>query len=903
MYRKSIKALLIATLSLASINLQADNLTGVILDKETKEPLIGASIQIQGTSNGTITDFDGKFSLENLNKREYTFEIRYIGYEKQIEIFDLTKVSFVEIHLKADAVILNDVMLTAKKNTSSEVVLSQDRRASSVAVEQIGAQELSRKGASNVAEGVKKITGISLSEAGQVVVRGLGDRYSLSTLNGMPIASPNPDNKLIPLDLFPASVVNNITVNKVYSASQFADYSGAHIDIKTTEHTSNDITSIALKVGTSQYAINNQFYMSDTRGGIFSNNSLDQKYWDMKKSEMESEMRKSNIFGTNFNIKPCNYIPNIGADINTGQKWNITTGKINLIASLSIDHSTEYLPNNVFSTLNTDGIELSKFYSKKYKQELNTVGLTSLSYNSNNDQNIAYTFLYARKAENTFSERDGVDAEGNRLKGSNSGFHAYSLINNQLQGDHKVSELWNMNWNGTFGYTQSLEPDRRQVIYRKNNNDSLSLFKLNAQETMRYFGNLSEWEAMGNVGAKFKYGRDMKSKLIFGSSFKYKNRDYRSMRLYYNLRNLNEGTINDIYNKDTYLNQTNITNGSIKVSRDMQPKDSYHAGMWAAALYAETDFLPIPSLLINFGLRGEYVQQWVDYATDGGIGKRANLSTLDLFPAINLKFEIEKNHIMRASVSRTVTRPSFIEMAPFLYKESYGGIEVRGNHELQNGYNYNIDAKYEWFISDNASELFAITAYFKYLDSPIERVQESSGGAAVHSFRNSKEGIATGVEVELKKKIIKDLNFGANFSYMYTNVKLPEGGGIYTSTSRPLQGASPYLANADLSYSPTFSEKHRMNIALIYNIQGPRIQAVGIMGLGDVTQNVLHSLDFVASYLWNNHLQLKVNLKNIINTDLTYEQYLPKFNHSKEVERTTRPFEASISVSYKIFNN
>ncbi|HBG53266.1 MAG TPA: TonB-dependent receptor, partial [Rikenellaceae bacterium] len=94
----------------------------------------------------------------------------------------------------------------------------------------------SRKGISSVAEGVKKIAGISLAEAGQLFVRGLGDRYSSTTLNGLPVASPNPDNKLIPLDLFPSRLIRNITVNKVYNVSAYADYSGAHIDIGLKEH-------------------------------------------------------------------------------------------------------------------------------------------------------------------------------------------------------------------------------------------------------------------------------------------------------------------------------------------------------------------------------------------------------------------------------------------------------------------------------------------------------------------------------------------------------------------------------------------------------------------------------------------------------------------------------------------
>ena len=145
----------------------------------------------------------------------------------------------------------------------------------------------------------------------------------------------------------------------------------------------------------------------------------------------------------------------------------------------------------------------------------------------------------------------------------------------------------------------------------------------------------------------------------------------------------------------------------------------------------------------------------------------------------------EKNSL-RFAFSRTVTRPSFIEMAPFLYQESYGSAQIRGNADLQNGYNYNIDLRYELF--EKNGDMLSITAYYKHLKAPIERVQTLSGGSAVHSFRNADNGMATGVEIEFRKEIVKDLRFGVNGSYMYTNVKLPEGG-AYTNSQRALQGS------------------------------------------------------------------------------------------------------------------
>ena len=229
-------------------------------------------------------------------------------------------------------------------------------------------------------------------------------------------------------------------------------------------------------------------------------------------------------------------------------------------------------------------------------------------------------------------------------------------------------------------------------------------------------------------------------------------------------------------------------------------------------------------------------------------------------------------------------------MAPFLYQESYGSAQVRGNAALENGYNYNVDLRYEWF-HPTSSDMVAVTVYYKYLDNPIERTQTTAGGAMMHSFQNASKGLAAGVEVEMRKELVKDLRLGVNASYMYTDVKLPEGG-VYTNSERPLQGASPYLVNADLTYSPKFGEESQLTMALLYNLQGRRIHAVG--------QQDLHTLDFNASMKFNGHWSAKVSVKNILNADVVFKQEIPQRNAEVEVERFNEGVGVSLGVTYTL---
>ena len=412
---------------------------------------------------------------------------------------------------------------------------------------------------------------------------------------------------------------------------------------------------------------------------------------------------------------------------------------------------------------------------------------------------------------------------------------------------------------------------------------------------MRYFGSLNEEEWVGDLRSSYRYGDN--NLIRMGATYKDKSRTFRSTRFYYDVSRFNP-EIEDIYQTSGFMEYDHIANGDIAIIRDQQPKDQYDAGHSIYAGFIDAEYYPTANFLVNIGVRYEYSHQWVNYATDGGEAKRNEVNCHDFFPAMNLKYTVNDANSLRFSFSRTVTRPSFIEMAPFLYQESYGAAMIRGNAELKNGYNYNIDLRYERFDQQNSNNMFSITGYAKILEDPIERTQTLSGGAAVHSFQNADTGVAAGVEVEFRRELFRDFRVGANASYMYTNVQLPEGG-AYTNAQRSLQGASPYLVNADISYAPKFKNDTQLTATLLYNLQGPRIHAVGISGLGDVKQEDLHTLDFVATYKLNDHWNFKLQMTDLLNQDIVFKQEV-KDGRKLEVERYGRGTTFELGFSYTL---
>lgn len=883
----------ILLLVLSTMTAMAGNIKGTVLDKQTKEPLTGATIQITGTALGVVADIDGNYTL-NVNDGTYTITVRYIGYKdillNSIKVKAETLLNF---EMESDAQALGEVSVVAKKNLEGERALQMERQKATLAIENLGAKEMSIKGISNVEEGVKKITGISIASAGQLIVRGLGDRYSTTTLNGLPIASPNPDNKLIPLDIFPASTVQNITVSKVYDASAFADYSGAHIDISTKENVGSDFLSISFNAGGKFNTLGKDFYRMDRDGSLFKTPSLDQKLIDMSLTDFEEYARHNRLFNTSFQVSKKTALPEFGGNIGFGKRFTLGGNEVSVLGSIGVSNDLQTMDNASIRTLEATGNTLNEFNYDSYSNELKIAALGNLGYSFRTSDHIGYTFFYARNAIDTYMRREGVDYEDHHLIGSNNVTHIYSLQNHQVNGKHYFGKQWDLNWSGSYSKTSSDEPDRRQVMFIRED-DQIKLFKLNRQETMRYFGSLNEDEWVGDLTASYRFGDN--NKLQAGFTYKDKNRDYMGTRFYYNLNKLNP-TITDIYDTDSFLNMENVENGSITIDRKKQPKDSYTAGNSIYAGYIATEYYPVAPLLVNLGVRYEISKQWVDYYTDGGKAERSELNKNDLFPSLNMKYQMNEKNSLRFAFSRTVTRPSFIEMAPFLYQESYGSAQIRGNADLQNGYNYNIDLRYELF--EKNGDMLSITAYYKHLKAPIERVQTLSGGSAVHSFRNADNGMATGVEIEFRKEIVKDLRFGVNGSYMYTNVKLPEGG-AYTNSQRALQGASPYLANADLTYSPAFSNDRQLSVALLYNLQGPRIHSVGISGLGDIKQQPVHTLNFTGSYRFNRRFAVKLQVNDLLNQDILFKQEVPTTGDKVEVERFRKGTGFEVGFSYDL---
>jgi hypothetical protein len=872
---------------------------GKLIDELTGEPMLFANVGVAGTTIGAITDFEGNFSLEStqLKTGSYEVQISFISYEtKKITDVKVTEgkvTDLGEIRMAPSAEQLEAVQVIAKVDKQNEAILLMEQKEADVITQSIGAQEMSRKGVSDVAAGLTKVSGISVvSGNAQMYVRGLGDRYNSAMLNGMPIASPNPELKVIPMDIFPTAVVENVGVSKVFLTDKYADYAGALVDIKTKDYPENAFVEVGVKSEYNTQATGKNFKYSD--GG---NNDIlgfddgtrslptdiqSSPFFRPQRTDQSAEPFNSSL-AVNEKVAPMNF----GASIKAGKTYKKDDRKFGTLASLSFDNDYN-IYDGVYRVLTSQYEPRIDYDYKSYVYSTNVSGLVNLSYDLNKKNSLRYVLLYVHSSEDDLSTYEGYNRDqGQNFLSRRATYHEHSLLTNQLIGRHEIGSRLDFDWAGNYAIAQSNEPDRRQVVYMQTDNGYIynSIDRINNN---RFWSNIEENEISGRSGFTYKLSDkgegEYRGKLKFGVDYRSKNRAFKARQFYYDI---DPGIFNNLgvdpNHPENEINDESFSRNYIYVAEQPNPSYEYSAYLNVMAFYTNIDFDVTSGTKLGFGLRYEYSDQTVNYKklSDlySGPFRKTSLVSHDVYPNLNVRHSLNEKSNLRAGLSRTISRPEFKEMAPFLYEEIFGGMQIQGNEHLKNAYNYNLDLKYELF--QNTGELFAASLFGRYLQNPIERIVESSS-SKLYSFQNAREAYVFGVEFEYTKKLSSligkegfwsPLSLGFNTSLLYSRINIDRSGStINTNDVRQLQGASPYLVNADVNYKITHSENANTILTLTYNVFGPRIYSVGVLGAGDIYERPVNTVDFIVKNKLSKRFSLDFSVKNILNQNALREQ-------------------------------
>jgi outer membrane receptor protein involved in Fe transport len=843
---------------------QTGTIKGFMIDSFTSEPLIGATIMVENTSFGAAADLDGNFIINNIPAGSYTLRTSYIGYMPILKTdvhVEAQKETELKLFLNANNLALQDVVVRARANRASETVLIQEQKQSLVATQSVSANELSRKGIGDAQAAVAQVSGISQQEgAKNVFVRGLGDRYNATLLNGFPIPSEEPEHKNISLDFFGTDIIQNIRVSKVFNASNYADAGGAVLDISSKEWTENQALNVHVSGGAHVSVFGQDFW-----------HQSGSNYWGVAHTQRpeNTQFNFSNSLDPSKTRLPMNHSLGIsgGKLVKIGKNGNPFS--FFAVASHRSDFS---FTQEIIRNANTAGTVWQDQKGKKYTQNTSQLALANLSYAIKRKYFLQYNFMLIHDNNQYVGEYSGYNSERYQDSPDYIGFlrrqqtNDNLLLVNQLSAAWELSKKIKLDAGIAYNAVKGAEPDRRENNFSKQiveQMQDLYIFT-GSNRQKRFFSTLQENDI--NVKTALTYRLNNRSKnnwlkvgytgRLTSGKFEAIEYNYSAVSGFFDIENLK---LADLYN------QENLANNRFKMT--IGDPNTYRIAKFIHSAFAEAA-CQWGKFTGNIGLRMDKTEMHIDYKVQNVAPGTATIDKYDYLPSLNLRYDVHPKHAIRLGASKTYTLPQSKEISPYQYVNI--SFTSQGNPNLKPSDNYNLDLKWDFYIS--SGELLSLTGFYKYIQNPIGRVDEGNSAGLLTYNNISRQASAGGIEMELRKNIfnrinekteqINRLSAGLNASYIYTNLQLNI---LNTEAANSrLEGASPFLANADVSYSFRKKDKN-LTAALVLNYCSRRIYTIGTNGFKDIMEAGIFTLNFTASYQFNKHFSLTVKALNVSN--------------------------------------
>ena len=910
MYKKlsPIKLLVLILFTIFNVNGQTGKIAGTIMDGEFNEPMAFANVLIKNTTKGTTSDFDGKYSID-VEAGNYTLVFSYIGYQT-IEISDVVVKSndevIVDVTLNTNSLETVVITTTVRKNTESAILDLQKK--SITLLDGLSAQSIKSSGASNIASAVKNVPGVSIQGGKYVYVRGLGDRYTKSILNGVDIPGLDPDRNTIQMDIFPTNILDNIIVVKSAAAEYPADFTGGVIDIVTKDFPTKANYTISTGFGYNPDMHFNDNYLN------YSGSNTDFLGFDdgmrnipvnryqvipgtFDNSTVLSNM--TNVFNKELMAKQANSGANFNFGFTAGNQFDVGDDKLGYQLSFSYKNKTQFYDDRFDGTYmrdqnNSSVNELVGTRTSEGVEGKNTVLLSSLAgivYKRDNSK-YKVNFLHIQNGESSAGLYDQQIAQA----AGGSGFEPIkkdallyterSITNLLFEGNHSFDDAnWKLNWKVSPTLSRVYDKDHRITPLQQSQNGNYFISPSAASRPIRIWRNLQEISLVAKVDAVRKYDfMDRPAKAKFGFNQTVKQRDFSIDDFQFEISGQN---IVADGNADNLLLSENIWTpqtgqGSHLVWGDLyEPANTFDATQNISAGYLSNEFSVSEKLKAVVGLRAElfsaiYTGQ-NQAATEIFVDEKI-IDKLDLFPSANFIYSLNDNSNLRVSYSRTTARPSFKEASKSQIFDPITNRLFIGNIDLEPSYISNFDIRTEFFGEN--SEMFAISGFYKDFKDPIELTFYESAPDQL-TPRNLGNASVFGIEFEFRKSLgfllnsLENLKFNINASYIESDLTMFEDeynrrvnaarDGESIEKSRELQGQSPYLINAGFNYTDS---EIGLQTGLFFNVQGETLEVVGTGIVPDVYTVPFNSLNFTFNKKLGEEKKSTVDIKvsNILNS-------------------------------------
>ncbi len=886
-------ALVLAVMAVSALGVHAQapqqgRVTGRVLDGINASPLPGVTVEVVGSTYATVTDLDGKYALL-LPLGSHQIRIGLSGFADKVVTVDLntTAARTLDVTL-ALAGFSEQVNVTGQLQTeatsSASTQLLERRRATTIN-DNMGGQEMKANADGDAAAALQRVTGLSVVDGQYVFVRGLGERYSNTTLGGAVLPSTEPERKVVALDMFPASLLDSVQVVKSFTPDRSAEFAGGLVEINMSKLPNRPTFDLSVNGGM------NSLVFGKT---VLDHASGDRDYLGLRNSNRALPA----IFPTTRLIRGGIYTPEVGelvtdlerygealpnvwtpesrdgrANTGFGLSFGQRFGRLGVSASLNQSYKSSFTDEDqVYYAL--EGSTLTPFSTYNYKSGSTTgslSGLVNLGYQLSQSHRVGFQgFSTNRGTRETRTFEGYNDDAGRNLRNARLLWLEEELRSGQVTGEHFFPAISNsrIDWRVTVSRSQRNEPDIRETLYQQIGANYVLADE--SQSGLRMFNTLQEdvVDVATNWSVAFAGPQGMPALLKFGPSYSTRERDFDSRR--FRFIPLNTTRFDLTQTPERLFTPDNIGT-RFELREETRATDSYDAEQEVIAGYGMLDLSVNPRLRFIAGARVEKYTQTVNtfdlFGTDV-FGSQdvitGKIASTDFFPAFNVVYATRQDQNLRVSFSQTVNRPDFRELAPFEFTDIVGGRAVIGNPDLERSLIQNYDVRYEWF--GDAEEVLSAGVFYKRFDQPIERFVEPTAQLRT-SFTNADAARNFGLELEARKRLSEYLLIGANYTFVDSSITLNAfQTNVLTSLKRALAGTSKHIVNGLIEARlPLFTAR------VLVNSFSERIAEVGSLGLPDIFEEGRTTVDAAISRRLG-RFSLRLSGENLTDVAVRYLQ-------------------------------
>ena len=875
---------------------------GVLVDEESQEPLIGAVVKIESIGVGSVTDIDGAYSIQ-VPEGTYTVTHTYIGYQDKeitgvsVTADEINSLGVVSLGIGDDGNAIEAIVISVEMQKNTEAGLLNFQRNSTKIIDAVSAQTISKTGDSDVAAVIKRVPGVTIEGGKYVYVRGLGDRYSKSIINGLEIPGLDPERNTVQMDIFPSNIIDNIVVYKTFSPDLPGDFTGGMVDVVTKDYPQEKEFKVSTSLGYNTIAtFNDEFLLTNNSfadivvfGKINREIPISKDYDFGSISEVTaSDLEMTKQFNNIANPTIQDNFLNTNFAVSYGNQYDLNNNKtFGIIGSASHKYSFNYNPefirqdllllNNSDGSIDPDNSIIANGSTGSAEGILN--GLLGVSYKGDKS-NYGVKIMHTRSGENTSLLTDIERNEQTSIRPfqvTNLNYFQRQITNVVVDGENYFDER-KLNYGISGTITNVDNPDLART-------DIFNLGGLSFGTNSSYTREWRELEDQ-NFNAKIDFQNPVnvgnstrKSFLKAGVYSNFKQRDFEI-----NVASITGVGSVEIPNGkiDEILTEPNLAGPNQQegyaLRFDRSEFNSFLADSKLLAGYAMGDIHFTDKIQFIGGARIEnFIMTYDGRLRDRGFINEETLNATEVLPSANLVYELQDNMNLRGSYNRTLARPSFREKSGASILDPIQGRFFNGNIDLVQTKIDNFDLRWEYFF--DRTEMVSLSPFFKKFDQPIEILALDQTNLRPI---NQDEADVYGFEFELRKdfgfvnKTWENLSFNGNFTFVkseidFTDQELDkyENTMVEAPENRTLLGQSPYTINTGLSYQ---QDNSGWDASVNYNVKGKTLAFVGIGLVPNIYEDPFHNLDlkFSKSLGQKNRSKVSISGNNLLNDNIDF---------------------------------